>query len=303
MKKNTKKIILSELSILKNKKLISERELRMYALDWDDNILRMPTKIYLKNDKGGSVGMATDDFAEYRHLIGKEPFNYQGDTVMGFDDDAFRDFTHPETFLQDTEKAIKANRTSPSFSKFKENLIYANPFSIITARGHNPMVIKKGVKLFIDLVLSSEEKKEMVKNIKKSFGFENLGGYYKIDTLNDDQVIQVYLDEKGEYHPVSSKEFGEKFNLPVSGGAANPEHAKKMALANFIEKVFDNVGKLIQNKQYTKVSLGFSDDDIRNVKAMIEFVEDELINMYPEVHFVIYDTSEGGNRKLVIEKE
>ena len=297
-----KKIIIAELNKLKRKKLIFERDLRMYALDWDDNILRMPTKIYLRTDSGDVVGMATDDFAEYRHLIGKEPFQYQGNTIIGFDSDAYRDFTHPETFLQDAEKAIKSNRTSPSFDKFKETLIYANPFSIITARGHNPEVIKKGVKLFIDLVLSSEEKKEMVNNIKEVINFEKLGGFYKPEQLDDETIIDIYLDDKGEYHPVSSKEFGEKMGLPVSGGAANPEHAKKMALANFIEKVFDNVGKLIQSGEYSRVSLGFSDDDVRNVNAMIEFVEDELSKMYPEIHFVIYDTSEGGKRKLVIEK-
>lgn len=298
-----KKIILAELNKLKNRKVLSERDLRLYALDWDDNILRMPTKIYLKDDNGNVIGMATDDFAEYRHLIGKEPFQYQGSTIVSFDDDAFRDFVHPETFLQDTEKAIKANRTSPSFDKFKENLIYANPFSIITARGHSPEVIKKGVRLFIDIVLSPEEKRRMVDNIKEVINFEKLGSFYKPEKLNDETVIDIYLDEKGEYHPVSSKEFGEKMGLPVSGGAANPEHNKKMALANFIEKVFTNVGKLIQSKEYSRVSLGFSDDDVRNVNAMIEFVEDELSRVYPEIHFVIYDTSEGGKRKLVIEKE
>ena len=83
-----KKIILNELKKLKGKKVIFERELRMYALDWDDNILRMPTKIYLRTDSGDVVGMATDDFAEYRHLIGKEPFQYQGNTIIGFDSDA-----------------------------------------------------------------------------------------------------------------------------------------------------------------------------------------------------------------------
>lgn len=52
-----------------------------------------------------------------------------------------------------------------------------------------------------------------------------------------------------------------------------------------------------------KISLGFSDDDKRNVKAAEEFLQNELSRMYPEVQFVIYDTSEGGKRKIVIEKE
>jgi hypothetical protein len=48
-------------------------------------------------------------------------------------------------------------------------------------------------------------------------------------------------------------------------------------------------------------SLGFSDDDPRNVKAMVEYVKNELSRMYPEVKFIIYDTSEGGYNKVHIE--
>ena len=32
------------------RKYLIERNLRMYVLDWDDNILNMPTKIYLKSN-------------------------------------------------------------------------------------------------------------------------------------------------------------------------------------------------------------------------------------------------------------
>ncbi len=66
---------------------------------------------------------------------------------------------------------IGKNKFSPSFEKFKETLIYANPFSIITARGHSPKVIKKGVKLFINIVLTPEEKREMIYNIKDVLDF------------------------------------------------------------------------------------------------------------------------------------
>jgi hypothetical protein len=296
----------SDLTNLVKRIINEERELRMYGLDWDDNILRMPTKIYLKDDLGEVVGMATDDFAEYRHLIGKEPFDYEGHSIVGFDDDAFRDFTHPETFLTDTKKAIEKGRFAPSVDKFKENLIYGNPFSIITARGHNPQVLKKGVRLFIDMMLTDSEKETMVDNIKDALQYEKTFSpsfLQRLDTLSDDQVIDLYLDERGEYYPVSSTEFGERFNLPISGGAANPEHAKKVAIGHFVDKVFKNVEKLVQSGEYKKVSFGFSDDDVRNVKASIEFLEDELSKMYPEIHFVVYDTSEGGKRKIVIEKE
>ena len=50
--------------------------MKYYAFDWDDNIVHMPTKIIVKTDDGKEVGMSTDDFAEYRHDLGKKPFNY-----------------------------------------------------------------------------------------------------------------------------------------------------------------------------------------------------------------------------------
>ena len=54
-------------------------DMKYYAFDWDDNIVHMPTKIVLKTEDGDEVGMSTDDFAEYRHNIGKKPFDYNFD--------------------------------------------------------------------------------------------------------------------------------------------------------------------------------------------------------------------------------
>ena len=222
--------------------------------------------------------------------------------MVGFDDDAFRDFRRPDTFLKDTKKAISKDKTAPSFQKFKENLIYANPFSIITARGHDPKVIRKGVRMFVDLVLEPKEKEKMVDNIISMFEHEELFSkdfLGKINRLSDEQIIDLYLDEKGDYYPVSSEEFGEKFGLETSGGAANPEHAKKVALLDFVEKYDD----LIRSGKYVSASLGFSDDDPRNVKAMVEFIQDELTKMYPKIKFRVYDTSEGGYKQIKIETE
>jgi hypothetical protein len=69
--------------------------MKYYAFDWDDNLMYMPTKIYTKDDKGKVVGMSTEDFAEYRTEIGKEPFDYEGHTIVGFDENPFRDFNVP----------------------------------------------------------------------------------------------------------------------------------------------------------------------------------------------------------------
>lgn len=284
-----KKFLITESQYKLLRKSLIENRLRSYVFDWDDNILRMPTKVNMEKNENGKwvpIKVSTEEFAHYRT-----------DPQYRLTPNSFSDFTDNKAFLIDAEKAIHHNSFAPSYKKFIEALVYANPFAINTARGHSPSALKNGVKLFINMVLSPEEKSKMVTNIKKSLPKNIITG------LNNKQLVDVYLDEKGEFYPVSSEEFGERFGIDVKGGAANPEHAKKVAIENFVKKLIDGVKKHMIGGKYKKISLGFSDDDKRNVKAAEDFLENELSKMYPEVHFVIYDTSEGGNRKIVIEKE
>ena len=285
-----KKIILTESQINRLRGSLLEMKFRSYIFDWDDNILYMPTTIKMDKEENGKwvpVDVPTEEFAHVR--TSPEYRLRNNDASL-----AFKDFRDSKPFIEDTKKAIHNNKFAPSANKFKEALIHANPFGINTARGHKPEILRDGVKLFIDMVFTDEEKSEMVKNIKALLN--------QTKDLNDDQTIDLYLDEMGEYYPVSSQEFGERFGLEVAGGAANPEHAKKVAIEHFVRKIFDNVKTLVSS-DYKKMSVGFSDDDIRNVRAVEQFIEDELNKMYPEFHFVVYDTSDRGKRKMVIEKE
>lgn len=285
-----KKYVLSENQYSNLRKVLLEMRLRTYIFDWDDNILYMPTTIKMdKKTDGGwePIDVPTDEFphvrtnTEYR-LRNNDPFV------------AFADFRESKPFIEDTIKAIHMGKFAPSADKFKEALIHANPFGINTARGHKPNILRDGVRLFIDMVFTDEEKSEMVENIRKILN--------QTKGLTDDQSIDFYLDEMGEYYPVSSDEFGQRFGLDVTGGAANPEHAKKVAIEHFVRKIFKNAKTLVDS-DYKKMSVGFSDDDLGNVKAVEKFIEEELNQMYPEFHFVVYDTSDKGKRKMVIEKE
>lgn len=287
-----KKIIVSERQYNKVKKFLLEANFRSYVFDWDDNILRMPTKIKMDKNEGGKwtpVDVSTEEFAHVR----SEP-NYR--LRNGNADEAFSNFRDTKSFIDDAEWAIHHQKFAPSYKKFIEALTYANAFAINTARGHKPEALKHGVKLFIDMVLSREEKQMMVKNIVNELPKELTKG------LNPEQLIDLYLDERGEYYPVSSEEFGERFGIPVTGGASNPEHAKQVAIEHFVKKLMDGVKNHMVNGKYKKISLGFSDDDLKNVKAVEKFIDEQLKVMYPEVHFVIYDTSAGGKKKVVIEK-
>lgn len=285
-----KKFILTETQYTKLRKILSEMRFRSYIFDWDDNILYMPTTIKMDKNINGEwkpIDVSTEEFAHVRE-------NPQYRLRDNDPEIAFKDFRSSKPFIDDVKKAIHHEKFAPSADKFKEALINVNTFAINTARGHDPKTLRDGVKIFIDMVFTDEERSEMVNNIKKTLT--------QTENLTDDQSIDFYLDEMGEYYPVSSSEFGKRFGLEVKGGASNPEHAKKVAIEHFVRKIFDNVEKLV-NSGYTKMSVGFSDDDIKNVKTVEKFIEEELNRIYPEFHFVVYDTSDKGNKKMVIEKE
>ncbi len=252
------------------KKVISEiiqdqlkPTMKYYAFDWDDNLMYMPTKIYLKDEDGNSVGMSTEDFAEYRSEIGKEPFEYEGNTIVGYDEDAFRDFrvTGDKKFLVDSMKAP----IGPAWSDFVEAVNNGSIFAIITARGHTPSVLKNAVYNLIKKNMHGLNEKEIVKNLRK---------YREIadeEDMTDDEILRTYL-EMCKYHPVS---FGE-------GSAANPEELKVSAMRQFMDYV-KTLSQRLQEKAYMKNKIsnyftpyiGFSDDDLKNVETMKKHFDDE----------------------------
>jgi hypothetical protein len=284
-----KKYILSETQYRNIRKYLIESKLKSYTYDWDDNILRMPTKVSIEKNENGKwvpIKVSTEEFAHLR-----------SDPQYRITPNSFVDFTDNQSFLADAEKAIHNGSFAPSYEKFIKSLINAEHFAINTARGHSPETLKKGVKLLIKMVLSDDEKRMMFENIKKEL-LPNL-----TKGLNFNQMIDLFLDERGEFYPVSSEEFGKEFGLEVKGGASNPEHAKKVALEDKLKNFLNDPKTKNAIKKGIEVSFGFSDDDKKNVKAAEDFFRHELSIMYPEVRFVIYDTSEGGNKKIVIEKE
>lgn len=262
-------------------KLLLEFQKRAYSFDWDDNILMMPTQIHLEKrvmDEWIPVDASTSEFAELRHQIGKG-FRFLNDDA----DDAFADFRDYDAFQRDTRDAIKRKSFGPSFDKFKEALLYGNDFSIITARGNSPKALKDGVRLLIDLTFSEDEKRTMEDNLKGT-------------------SIDEYLSLQ-DYHPVSSEEFAKEFGS--ESGAENPEIAKTIALENFVRRVVKAAKQIEDHPEYNGLSVGFSDDDLGNVKKAEEFIEAELKKTYPNVRFLVYDTSDPSDTKkkrIVIQK-
>ena len=277
---------------MKLKKIVKEGfddagtpDLKYYAFDWDDNLMYMPTKIILQDENGNEVGMSTEDFAEHRHQIGKEEFDYNGHKIVGYADQPYRNFREggDKQFKIDAMKA----KIGPAWSDFVEAINNGSIFSIITARGHNPETLKDAV---YNLIVSDHQ------GINKDLLLKNLRKYRDISNMEDKsdmELIKDYLD-MNKFYPVS-------FLDPT--GAGNPEQLKVDAMREFISYV-KSQAKQLGKKLYLKndvknnfvpnydfdLSIGFSDDDIKNVEVMKKSFEDEPI-------LKNYDTGKGAKTR------
>lgn len=258
-------------------------DMKYYAFDWDDNIMMMPTKIIVKTEDGNEIGISTEDFAEYRGILGKEPFEYNGETVVGYAENPYRNFT-TEGDSQFIVDAMVAD-IGPSWDDFVEAVNGGSIFSIITARGHTPSVLRDAVYNMIMTNHNGISKEELLSNLKK---FREIAGE---DDMTDEDLIEKYLDML-RFHPVT---YGE-------GSAANPEEGKIKALREFISYVKDMASKLNQRaffkndvKNNFVPQIGFSDDDPGNIESIKSFLDKEYKDDKPVKTYL----TKGGEKKEV----
>jgi hypothetical protein len=265
----------------RQKGLLMEFKKRAYSFDWDDNILFMPTQIYLEKKVGSKwvpVSISTEEFREVRKDIGSL-YRYVDKSILK----SFKDFRDFGSFIKDTKEALRKKSFGPSFDKFIEALMYGNDFSIITARGNPPNAIKEGIKLIIDTILTDKQKEMMLSNLHGT-------------------SIDEYLSLQ-DYYPVTSTEFIKDFDADTT--TTNPEVGKMMALKSFVERVVNAVKKIKNDPTYKGISIGFSDDDLGNIESAELYIEEELKSLYPEVNFLVYDTSDPKNpkkKRIIIKK-
>ena len=253
---------------------MAEIDLKYYIFDWDDNILFMPTRIHLELD-GVQVDVTTKEFAGLRHNKAYRLLNDDPDQAFA----GFRDGTGD--FVADAREAIRRGHVAPSFEAFKRALIKGRLFSIVTARGHSEKTIRAGVELFIAEVLTEQERDEMLKSIQT---FNRLAGLH----IPADACLRHYLDLNG-YIGVSSPEFLTAFKDDALTGASTPESGKTFAVRRFVVRAVE----LANNLPARRIAFGFSDDDPHNLATVRRFLDEKLMEEFPNIDFFIYDTSGG----------
>lgn len=279
---------------------VATRDFKFYIFDWDDNILHMPTKIHLEQqDENGDwhpVEVSTSVFA----LVRADP-RYR--MPPGGRAEAFREFqdvvddSGDISFIRDTRAAlarVKAGeKPGPSFETLRKTLREGRIFAIVTARGHEPETLREAVKIFIDEVLTPDERTAMMRSLR--------GYRWWLDKMTDfgtdEEELDYYLS-MCRYHAVtnpgffeqmkSDDDFGGRYEL--ASGSERPELAKEFAIRDFVEHVFHvlkRTGGLGRS-----VSVGFSDDDAGNVRAVSDYIKEELVKRFQGFKFVVYDTSD-----------
>ena len=279
---------------------VATRDFKFYIFDWDDNILHMPTKIHLEqqgeNGDWHPVEVSTSVFAlvrtdsRYRMPPGgrAEAFREFQDVVDGSGD---------LSFIRDTRAAlarVKAGeKPGPSFETLRKTLREGRIFAIVTARGHEPETLREAVKIFIDEVLTPDERTAMMRSLR--------GYRWWLDRMTDfgtdEEELDYYLS-MCRYHAVTNPGFFEQLKsdddfggrYEMASGSERPELAKEFAIRDFVEHVFHvlkRTGGLGRS-----VSVGFSDDDAGNVRAVSNYIKEELVKRFQGFKFVVYDTSD-----------
>jgi len=281
---------------------VRDRSFKYYIFDWDNNILHMPTHIHLEHKTASGNWEPLAVSTSFYSVVRNDREHYrppEGDWELAFRE--FRDFANePESkFLKHTKQALAPiicgeQEGGPSFRQFRQALLEGRLFAIVTARGHQSGTIRAGVEYFIHNVLTPPEFREMMRNLR---GYRAV--YEQDDSwLTDEEVLSAYLD-LNRYHAVTSPEFRAWMGVNAPGVDIQ-EEAKQFAIMDFMRHVFRIVRRSGVDKP---ISVGFSDDDPRNVRAVERFIAGELHREFPQVKFVVYDTSDPevpDGRKIVV---
>ena len=258
--------------------------LLFYAFDFDDNILNMPTVIHMDNLVNGEwvpADVSTAQFAEVRN----DADNWR--LVNNNPDQAFCEFRDfgprgESAFLTDAKEAISKGSFGPAWDDFIECLKNGSIFAIITARGHEAPAMRMAIEWIIDNQLSQADLYEMYNNLKKFvYLYKNDIAHERILRGNPSHnpLVKAYLD-KCDFVGVSSPS--------RAGSAANPEKAKEEALLQFNSKI-----NRLASSIGMKAKVGFSDDDLKNVKHIEDLIDNLHQEEFPHIiHFVVKGTKD-----------
>jgi hypothetical protein len=221
---------------------------KAYSFDLDDNLLLMPSKIYLENQDGKEEIFETLEFEKIRPKL-KE-------LNLKIKKDSYKEFTGRRIIL----KQIKDAKHAGSWRNLVKCISkHASVFSIITTRKHPLKILKKAIKIKI---LKDFSKKDL-ENFKINYCKK-----YNINPKNKQvkRLLSEYLN-KCKFYPISNKKIKKKFNWQdLSDLKVECFKDFKKYLINHVK---ENFGENIE------IRIGFSDDSLTHLNKMTSCLKKE----------------------------
>jgi len=239
-----------------------------YFFDLDDNVLNLPTPLFVFNKKDGSeLSITTREFANISHQLGTSGRWQDFEERFDPDSGSFRRFRQKkigivdkllgkkQPILEDLLSALKQpvdTWRGPSWNFFWHAVHNARPLSIITARGHHPDTMKLGIRQLVKQGHLSREP-----------------NYLSLFPVSHFDVRKELGDHDGSWHTAK---------------------LKQLAIQKSVREAFRIYGFNPAHR------FGMSDDDPTNVKLIVEAMQ-ELKREFPENSFFVIDTQGGQMHK------
>ena len=256
---------------------------KIFALDWDDNILFMPTNIILFRKKGVKserwlrrIPVSTETFSKIRNIVGKSSrkgfytrsgvsavettSKAQGSIAVDYADysiepgsfERFRDSEEANYLREDMEQALLNEMFAPSWNDFVmacETKEGAKGTYIITARGHSKKTMRDALVRMRDL------------------------GYIK------------FVPPRRNLFPVGEESIR---------GTMTPEEAKTKIVLRLLDELDSNCSPLN--------TFGFSDDDRKTYNTVKKTVMSEVVAGRWNSHINIFLFFTGGDASKKVKK-
>lgn len=223
-------------------------EYKAYAFDLDDNLLKMPSLIYLEDENGKEKIFDTLEFEKIRPKL--KEMNLQ------IKKDSYREFKGRKIILKQIDSAKPAGSWRNLIKCISK---HASLFAIITTRGHPPRILKKAIK---SKILKEFSKRDLEK-FKKKYCKR-----YNLDPKNKSikRLLSCYLN-KCRFYPINNEKIKRKFKVTDLSElkVESFEHFRRY-LKRHVKSAFG---------QNTKIKIGFSDDSLNHLNKMMEKLEKE----------------------------
>ncbi|MCA1441978.1 VOC family protein [Ensifer sp. IC4062] len=239
----------------------TDRSQSFYFFDIDDNLLFLPTKIYLWNAEAKTEKAVTSgEFAAVQTSLGR-PGPWGAWSIY---DRTFRDFrddpdlpAHEQSFFKDLASAVGSGGSwrGPAWPLLEHAARNGRGIALVTARGHAPATIEAGLQELVNRGLLE--------------AFPTILGIYAVSNPDVREA------------------------LGVSDAAMTVPSVKKLAIKNAVERALKKHGPEHPHR------FGMSDDDPNNVVLAISAMRD-CKALYPDKRFFVINTNHAEYVKLEI---